>query len=400
MRAPPRFLIVDDDVEYRRALRQHVEAEWPDAVIEELGPAGVAHLPDGDALASFDLVLLGHPFGAERGFECLRALRRTAGCPPVILFARQSDEFFAVDALKAGAANFFPKSRVSHRRLVAAIRAELGDEENGLPAPALQRTGVPPKHRLVAKLYSGDLSSVYLVEPADGGPRIAYKVVRQVPDAGAGKAFDRFLHEYEVIAKLTHPNVVRISELGVADDHAFIAMEFLDAGSLADRLAQPLEPARALRYTRQIASALEAIHKAGILHRDLKPANVMFRSDGSLALIDFGLAKQVRLEAGLTGRGEIFGTPHYMSPEQGHAQPTDARSDIYSLGCMLYEMLTGERPFTAPSPMAVIYKHGNAPRPRLPAALAHLQPVLDRMLAVDPADRYQSAAALLADLPA
>jgi serine/threonine protein kinase len=184
----------------------------------------------------------------------------------------------------------------------------------------------------------------------------------------------------------------------VADDHAYIAMEYLGAGSLAERLASALDPPVAVSYARQIGSALKAIHEAGVLHRDLKPANIMFREDGTLALIDFGLAKQVRLQAALTGTGQIFGTPYYMSPEQGHAEPTDERSDIYSLGCILYEMLTGERPFTASSPMGVIYRHAHAPRPRLGRLLTHFQPLLDRMLAVERLARYQSAADVLADL--
>jgi eukaryotic-like serine/threonine-protein kinase len=158
---------------------------------------------------------------------------------------------------------------------------------------------------------------------------------------------------------------------------------------------QPLGPERAVDYLRQMGRALGAIHDAGILHRDLKPANVMFRPDDTLALIDFGLAKQLRLHAAITGTGQIFGTPYYMSPEQGHAERTDARSDLYSLGCILYEMLTAEKPFVASSAMGVIYKHANAPRPRLPADLKRLQEPLDRLLAIDPADRFQSAAELL-----
>jgi serine/threonine protein kinase len=239
---------------------------------------------------------------------------------------------------------------------------------------------------------------VYLAETEDTGERIAFKVLRHVPDVGGSRTFDRFLQEYEVIARVRHPNVVKIFDLGVADDHAYIAMEFLGAGSLAERLSSALDPGLAVGYATQIGGALAAIHEAGILHRDLKPANIMFREDGTLALIDFGLAKQMRLHAAITGTGQIFGTPYYMSPEQGHAEPTDPRSDIYSLGCMLYEMLTGERPFTASSPMGVIYRHAHAPRPRLPRPLTHLQPMLDRMLAVERLGRYQSANELLADL--
>jgi CheY-like chemotaxis protein len=393
-----RFLIIDDDAEYRQLLRYHLEVEWPDAVIDEHQPSSAGALARALDLCDVDLVLLGHPLESHDGFDFLRELRQRRDCPPVLLFAADSDEFLAVDALKAGAVNFFPKDRVKHQRLIEVVRGELRverlDPTGELLADHKALTGAR-KRRLVAKLYAGDLSSVYLAEAEDGGERIALKVLRHVPDAGGGRLFDRFLQEYEIIARVRHANVVRIFDLGVADDHAYIAMEYLGAGSLAERLRRPVEPALAVAYTRQIAGALAAIHDAGILHRDLKPANIMFREDGSLALIDFGLAKQMRLHAAITGTGQIFGTPYYMSPEQGHAEPTDERSDLYSLGCILYEMLTGARPFTASSPMGVIYRHAHAPRPRLSRALTHLQPVLDRLLAVDRFERFQSAGELL-----
>jgi FixJ family two-component response regulator len=397
-----RFLIIDDDADYRQLLRYHLEVEWPDAVIEEHQPSSAGPIGTVD-LTGFDLVLLGYPLEAHEGLELLRSLRARRDCPPVLLFAADSDEFLAVDALKAGAANFFPKDRVKHQRLIEIVRGELRvqglDSTSELLANHKILNGAR-KRRVIAKLYAGDLSSVYLAESEDGSERLALKVLRHVPDVGGGRLFDRFLQEYEVIARVRHANVVRIFDLGVADDHAYIAMEYLGAGSLAERLKQALEPQTAAEYTRQIAGALEAIHEAGILHRDLKPANIMFRDDGSLALIDFGLAKQMRLHAAITGTGQIFGTPYYMSPEQGHAEPTDERSDLYSLGCILFEMLTGDRPFTASSPMGVIYRHAHAPRPRLSRALTHFQPLLDRLLAVDRFERYQSAGELLAALDA
>jgi hypothetical protein len=398
-----RFLIIDDDAPYRQLLRYHLEVEWPDAVIDEHQPSSAGPIPTALDLADVDLVLLGHPLASHEGFGYLRSLRARHACPPVLVFAAESDEFVAVDALKAGAANFFPKDRVKHQRLIEVVRGELRVERLDPTGELLvdhRALNGARKRRLVAKLYSGDLSSVYLAESDEGGERIALKVLRHVPDAGGGRLFDRFLQEYEVIARIHHANVVRIFDLGVADDHAYIAMEYLGAGSLAERLSHALEPGLAVEYTRQIAGALAAIHGGGILHRDLKPANIMFRDDGTLALIDFGLAKQMRLHAAITGTGQIFGTPYYMSPEQGHAEPTDERSDLYSLGCILYEMLTGERPFTASSPMGVIYRHAHAPRPRLSRALTHLQPLLDRLLAVDRFERYQSAADLLAALDA
>ncbi len=393
-------MIIDDDAPYRRVLRYHLEVEWPDASIEEHQPTVENVLPNLASLDEIDVVFLGHPLPGEQGFQCLRRLRDLPNCPPVILFARQSDEFLAIDALKAGAANFFPRTKVKHQRLIDAIAAELAVE-------ALDPTGSllvnhkalnGSRHRIMSKLYSGGLSSVYLAQDEVTGERIAFKVLRHVPDAGGGSLFDRFLQEYEVIARVDHRNVVRIFDLGVADDHAYLAMEYLDAGSLAERLNTALARDVAIDYARQIASALGAIHGAGILHRDLKPANIMFREDGSLALIDFGLAKQMRLSAAITGTGQIFGTPYYMSPEQGHAEPTDQRSDIYSLGCIFYEMLTGARPFTASTPMGVIYKHAHAPRPKLPAAHSALQPIVERMFASDPASRYESAEELVSEL--
>ncbi|HUQ51188.1 MAG TPA: protein kinase [Gammaproteobacteria bacterium] len=398
-----RFLIIDDDAEYRQLLRYHLEVEWPDAVIDAQQPSSAGPIADSLDLADVDLVLLGHPMAAHEGLSFLRLLRQRDDCPPILLFAAQSDEFLAVDALKSGAANFFPKDRVKHQRLIEVVRGELRVERLDPTGELLvdhKALNGARKRRLVAKLYAGDLSSVYLAESEEGGERIALKVLRHVPDVGSGRLFDRFLQEYEIIARVHHANVVRIFDLGVADDHAYIAMEYLAAGSLAERLKRALEPTTTADYIRQIAGALAAIHGAGILHRDLKPANIMFRDDGSLALIDFGLAKQMRLHAAITGTGQIFGTPYYMSPEQGHAEPTDERSDLYSLGCIFYEMLTGERPFTASSPMGVIYRHAHAPRPRLSRALTHYQPLLDRLLAVDRYERYQSAGELLAALEA
>ena len=398
-----RFLIIDDDADYRQVLRYHLEVEWPDAVIDEHQPSSGGPIAASLDLTGVDLVLLSHPLSGHEGLEFLTTLRGRPDCPPVLLFAQISDEFLAVDALKSGAANFFPKDRVKHQRLIEVVRGELRvrrlDATGELLVNQNALNGARGR-RVIAKLYAGDLSSVYLAESEDGGERIALKVLRHVPDVGGGRLFDRFLQEYEVIARVRHANVVRIFDLGIADDHAYIAMEYLAAGSLGERLRKALASETAAEYLRQIAGALAAIHEAGILHRDLKPANIMFRSDGSLALIDFGLAKQMRLHAAITGTGQIFGTPYYMSPEQGHAEPTDERSDLYSLGCILYEMLTGDRPFTATSPMGVIYKHAHAPRPRLSRALTHFQPVLDRLLAVDRFERYQSARELLAAVDA
>ena len=223
--------------------------------------------------------------------------------------------------------------------------------------------------------------------------KVVLKVLRQVPDFSDGiGAFDRFLQEYEMIADLDHPNIVKIYDLGVSDDHAHIAMEYLPGGDLKQKIERGITQQDAVRYTKQIAGALSRLHSLGILHRDLKPGNIMLRENGDIALIDFGLAKRMRLEQEITGSGEIFGTPYYMSPEQGHANDVDERSDVYSLGIILYEMLTGEKPFTGDNAMGIIFKHSEAPVPVLPHRLGQYQALINLLLAKKPQDRLQSAA--------
>jgi serine/threonine protein kinase len=214
-----------------------------------------------------------------------------------------------------------------------------------------------------------------------------------VPDfAGGIGAFDRFWQEYEISADRPHPKIVKIFDLSVGDDHAHIAMEYLAGGDLRQRIDHGISEPDAISYLRQISGALAKVHSVGILHRDLKPGNIMLRQDGSLALIDFGLAKKTRLHQEITDSGEIFGTPYYMSPEQGRGNEVDARSDIYSLGVIFFEMLTGQKPYVADNAMGIIYKHSEAPVPLLPYRVAVHQALLNLLMAKKPGDRLQNAA--------
>jgi serine/threonine protein kinase len=385
-----RVLIVDADRAWRAALRHHVDTAWPGSTVVEREV-----LPQANADAEeAEIVLASDSVGEDLLIDWIR--RRPARGAPVVVLAGAGDEFLAVRAIKAGAADYLPKDRVRHALLVEAVQTALAEARRAraasLPAdetPVLSLRG----YRFLRELHRGDVSRVLLAEEGASGEERAVKVLRQVPDTGetGARLFDRFLQEYEVIRDVRQPNVVRIYDLGIADHGAYITMEYLGAGSLRARMTAGLSPAEALEYARQMAAALAAIHEAGILHRDLKPGNVMLRDDSTLVLIDFGLAKEMRLHAGLTGGGRIFGTPYYMSPEQGHGTAVDARSDLYSLGVILYEMLTGRRPFDAPTPMALIYQHRHAQRPPLPARLASLKPIVHRLLAAEPAERFQTA---------
>jgi len=242
-------------------------------------------------------------------------------------------------------------------------------------------------------LARGSVSQLYVAESEKAGTLVVLKVTPSRRDeSGIDQVFARFLQEYEIAQRVRHPNIVRLYELGVADDHAYLAMEYFQRGDLRRRMKGGVSPSESLGFASQIARALSALHGAGILHRDLKPGNVMLRMDGQAALIDFGLAKHEALDYDITDTGMIFGTPHYMSPEQGHGQDLDPRSDLYSLGVMLFEMLTGRKPYTADNPMAIIYMHRNAPTPKLPESLADLQPLLDRLLGKEARERFKNAA--------
>jgi len=389
-------MIVDGQADFRSLLMHHVTTHWPEAVITSYDPTAAGYLPDEFSGAGNDAILFGDRYGDRDALEALKRFTRSTGFPPLIFFGRKDDE---QAALKAGADAFFPRDDIRHGALTVRLSDLLKSRRRTATTGSLfvgdEKTGILPLirgYRLIRRLTRTSHSGIYLAEREATGDKVVLKVLRQVPDfADSIGAFDRFLQEYELIAEINHPNIVRIYDLGVGDDHAHIAMEYLNGGDLRQRITRGVRAADAVRYVKQIASALAKIHEVGVLHRDLKPGNIMLRADDSIALIDFGLARRMRLEMELTDEGEIFGTPYYMSPEQGHANDVDHRSDIYSLGIIFYELLTGEKPYRADTAMGIIYLHAQAPIPLLSARFSRYQAALNMMLAKHPDDRLQSA---------
>jgi serine/threonine-protein kinase PpkA len=166
-------------------------------------------------------------------------------------------------------------------------------------------------------------------------------------------------------------------------------MEYIEGGDLKARLGQPLPPREALEIIRQVALGLEVAHRAGIVHRDVKPANILFRKDGTPVLSDFGIAKRLTVDQELTSTGVFLGSPNYMAPEQAQQGVVDGRADIYALGIILFEMLTGAKPYQSESVLEVILKHRNEPVPRLPGELAAYQPLLELMMAKNRNQRFR-----------
>lgn len=404
----PRLMIVTDHTDLARALEQHISIVWSDAECRVHAPLISGRFHSAFCAVGYDAVLLDHRSERSRGEEWLENFLYRTGFPPVVYLAPGDDPALADRVVKRGAIDCVVRERIDHRRLANSLRdavqrrrVELALYRTGRTAEVESRFG-PVQilgHRFVRELAVGGTSMVYLAESERAGEMVVLKVLRDTPENGdQNMQFSRFLQEYELISKIRHPNVVRIFDLGIADDHAYIAMEYFQRGDLRARIAKTIEPRQALQYLAQMAGALQVVHEVGVLHRDLKPGNIMERSDGSLALIDFGLAKHEDVNVEMTGTGEIFGTPYYMSPEQGHGQPLDVRSDLYSLGIIYYEMLTRKKPFLAPTPMGVIYLHGNAPIPELPPELVEHQPMVNKLLAKEPVQRFESARELLNEI--
>jgi eukaryotic-like serine/threonine-protein kinase len=404
----PRLLIVTDHTELGRALEQHVSIVWPDAECRIHAPLQSGRLHSGFNAVGYDVVLLDDRIERGQGEKWLDNLLHRNAFPPILYLARADDPALAQRVVKRGAIDCLTRERIDHRRMADVLRKAMVQRREQL---ALLRTGPEAErlsqfgavtirgHRFVRELAVGGTSAVYLAESERAGEMVVLKVLRNSPTAGDEHTqFTRFLQEYELISKVRHPNVVRIFDLGIADDHAYLAMEYFARGDLRSSIASGLDASEALSYLAQMAAALEVVHAVGVLHRDLKPGNIMLRADSSVALIDFGLAKHVQVDAEITATGEIFGTPYYMSPEQGHGQPLDERSDLYSIGVIFYEMLTRQKPYIAQSPMGVIYMHANAPIPLLPESLRSYQQLLNKLLAKDPVHRFASASALRAEI--
>jgi eukaryotic-like serine/threonine-protein kinase len=398
-----RLLVIAARPDYRLLVRKHVEIEWPDANLVEHRLAEDNPLEAQFAAVGFDAVIIVGVPPTDAAEALAAGLSAKPEFAPILLLLLQdapSPEPAAVPRLHRLYGRKIDRDRLiraimaasrEHKQMLSMLRAHPDFEQRYRFGSVMIRG-----HRCIRQVGSGGMCRIYLAESERAGTLVVLKVFSQVPDVSERNvSFDRFLQEYEIVAGLRHQNIVRIYDLGIADDHAYIAMEHFPAGDLRHRMKTPLSPATALNFLEQMASALEAIHSVGVLHRDLKPANVMLRVDGSLCLIDFGLAKANELEVSLTGTREIFGTPYYMSPEQGHAEEIDGRSDLYSLGVMFYEMLTGQKPYTGATAMEVIYKHKRADLPEIAPQYAHYRGILLRLLAKSPADRYQSARELL-----
>ncbi|TLZ08612.1 MAG: hypothetical protein E6K28_09035 [Gammaproteobacteria bacterium] len=395
-----RLLLIEEDAGRCDYIRERLASWRPQAQLTVHSPVSQGALAPEFLAQGFDAVLLADSWPGGRGLNWARELASRAGFAPLVLLT-DADLSEAREACALGAYTLsreelerdtFAQVLVAAEQRQALARAVWRSSRAGRET---QRFGDAfiRGYRFIRRLASGPTSDLFVGESERAGRLVALKVARDRQDEESQPVdmFQRFLQEHEIAQRINSTAVVRLHDLGVSDEHAWLVMEYFELGDLRRRMRASLAPREALRLAAAIARSLAAVHGAGVLHRDLKPGNIMLRHDGSVALIDFGLSKDLALALDLTDSGTIFGTPHYMSPEQGHAEPLDARSDLYSLGVILFEMLTGQKPYRAENPMAIVYKHRKEPIPRLPAQFEAVQPLLERLLAKTPADRIATA---------
>jgi eukaryotic-like serine/threonine-protein kinase len=404
-----RLLIVDRDARYREWLRNHLGVLFPEGAIAAIDAREFEARMEVLSRQDFHLVMFVAQFGyspedpRSEGLEWLRLLRDRLEFPAVIAIAEDGNELTAVRALQLGAVDYLPKRLVNPDRLRTAVKLALrrieldaaqSAEQVAEPADATAAARALrdpiPGYTIRKTIGESDKALVYLASSENLAGDVALKVTKSENDDPDGQQV--FAREYEALSALRNPAIVTIYDYGINAGREFLAMEYFPRGDLKSRLLRGMLEADALRYLEQIARGLQVVHEAGVLHRDLKPPNLMLRENDTIVLIDFGLARSLDGGPNNTRTGVLRGSPYYMSPEQALGEDLDGRTDLYSLGVLFYEMITGRKPYTGHSAMDVLQQHVTAPVPQLPHTHVHLQALLEGLIAKSRDDRFANAA--------
>ena len=415
---PEAILIIGPSMRMRRDVGSKVADIWPDTRVDFHD--SLLGVPGTDMLSGqYDGMLIAHDLAiqSESGLAWLREMRDAGPMPPAILLTDSNEDIVEETALQNGARACLVVERMSvntlrevcERGWNVATDSRYEQTEVVTPSPdQLSGSAVSQPQSMSFQNADGKVIAVpgYRVEGliAHGGMSAVYRAVREgdkrlvaLKVLHLGEEIDhelihRFMHEYASVARLSHPNIISIEERGFSSDFAYISMEYCPSGDLKGRIQLGLLPRDVLDYARQIALGLGAAHRAGLVHRDVKPGNMLFREDGTLVVSDFGVAKDItESNRNFTRPKAVVGTVYYVSPEQIRAGPVDARSDLYGLGVVIYQMLTGYPPFVRQERTDILDAHLNEPVPRLTGKNLPFQSLVDGLLAKDPDERFQSA---------
>src|SRR4051795_4687751 len=270
------------------------------------------------------------------------------------------------------------------------------------PSSAMIGTVLSGRYRLESKLGSGGMSTVYLARDQTLDRQVAVKVMHREMSEQADQ-LERFRQEARSVAKFSHPNVVSVIDAGEDGGHPYIVFEYIEGETLKQRIGRngALDPQEAIAYAIEIGRGLSVAHARKMVHRDIKPQNILIDAEGRAKLTDFGISRQLEQD-GMTATGRVLGTTDYVAPEQAMGHPVDQRSDLYSLGVLLYEMLVGQVPFSADSQVGVAMKHVNEELPdvqqRRPEVSAATALVVERSTTKDPEKRYREVGEMIDDL--
>ena len=389
---PPRILIIEPDRRFCATLRAYTVTGWKSAAVQSIGSSLESVAADKERLNSFDIVVAACDFtgdGSSR-HPALRALRTIKGdrnAPAVLLLATGGSEYLAVQALKAGAFDYLVKQHSSRELIVASIADALKSRGFTQSVEASQSEVALFGYEVSRRLAVNQNVSVHVATSAERNEDVVLKILHRGRGPLARDVyFERFVDEFKILFDIDDPGVAEIYDFRVTEQYCYIAMEYFRRGHLGTLLSQgPLPTDRALAIGADIADALSIIHMAGVVHRDLKPGNIMLREDDTIALIDFGISQSEMLTESRAFGDEpiIAGTPYYMSPEQIDGRPTDERTDLYSLGVIIFQMLTGKKPYVGDSFEEIVNQHTAAGTPTLPERLSGYQDLIDRLTAPD-----------------
>jgi eukaryotic-like serine/threonine-protein kinase len=394
-----RVLLIESSEKFRVAIKRILQRERPDLVVYEHNIAKDGIPTRNFNWLTYELVLLDYRFGVQHAMEWLSEIKNQSNFPAIIVLTGTNPDSEAT-AKALGADETINKRKLTKTLLMSTVEFALkfADTKRKDHQLVIRNSTGPkiPGYEITSKVAEGGMSSIYLAKRVSDGEQVVMKILysEYIEDE---TFVDRFLQEYELISRLEDQNIVKIYAQSYTEEFMYMIMEYFSHGDLHKRISRNkgLPLPEALRYLVQIANGLRAIHSCGIVHRDLKPSNIMFRADDSLAIIDFGISKELLETSDITSENMVMGTVGYMSPEAGQGKPMDERTDIYSLGIMFHEMLVGRKPYIGKDPADVVLKHVKAPIPWLPDRFKPAQGLFEIMVAKEPENRFQTADRLI-----